>query len=236
MNSIAGRGNRMCKGGVAMQSVSGECVQLLCSGSIRARAETMSGGHTKLSVWFYSQGGKRLWVLKQGFSMILLWLERGLELTRTLEVNGVTWEGTRMPEPDLSPGELETCFPSCPSLNICSTGFHLGGFCLQTESLSMSGDSFSCQNQRGELLTSNGQKSGRLLSTRQRTRLSSTAKNYSAQNINGAMVENPELQWFGQNWLGEDWTSQSPRSLSLIFFFFTSFHQFNEPVLTFPYL
>lgn len=50
MNSIAGRGNRMCKGGVATQSVSGECVQLLCSGSIRARAEIMSGGHTKLSV------------------------------------------------------------------------------------------------------------------------------------------------------------------------------------------
>lgn len=48
-NSIVGRGNSMCKEGVAMQSVSGECVQLLCSGSIRAGSKIMTGGHTRLS-------------------------------------------------------------------------------------------------------------------------------------------------------------------------------------------
>ena len=49
-NSILGRGNSMCKGGVAMQSVSGECVQLLYSSSTRAGSEIMTGGHTRLSV------------------------------------------------------------------------------------------------------------------------------------------------------------------------------------------
>lgn len=39
----------MCKEGVAMQSVSGECVQLLCSGSIMAGSKIMTGGHTRLS-------------------------------------------------------------------------------------------------------------------------------------------------------------------------------------------
>lgn len=33
-NSIVGRENSMCKGGVATHSASGECVQLLCGGSI----------------------------------------------------------------------------------------------------------------------------------------------------------------------------------------------------------
>lgn len=61
--------------------------------------------------------------------MILLRLERGLELMRKLEANGVTWEGTRIPESHLSPGELETYYTSCPSLNFGSTGFPLGGFC-----------------------------------------------------------------------------------------------------------
>lgn len=40
--------------------------------------------------------------------MILLGLERGLELMRKLEANGVTWGGARRREPDLSPGELGT--------------------------------------------------------------------------------------------------------------------------------
>lgn len=45
---------------------------------------------------------------------------------RKLEANGVTWEGVRSPEPDLSPGELKTYYPFCPSSNICISGFRLG--------------------------------------------------------------------------------------------------------------
>lgn len=127
-NSIVGRGNNMCKAGVAMQSVSEECVQLLYSGSIRAGAESWLEATQGCLCDSAANEGNACEFLKQGFSMILLWLEGGLELTRKLEANGGTREGARRPEPDLSLGELETYYPSCPSLNTCSTGCHLGRF------------------------------------------------------------------------------------------------------------
>ena len=45
---------------------------------------------------------------------------------RKLEANGVTWEGVRSPEPDLSRGELKTYYPFCPSSNICYLWLSLG--------------------------------------------------------------------------------------------------------------
>lgn len=49
-NGIAGGRNSPCRAGMAVRGVSGECLLLPCGGSIRAGAEIMSGGHTKLSV------------------------------------------------------------------------------------------------------------------------------------------------------------------------------------------